>query len=70
MDERERLEEIARLYRQAFAAYGPIALWNMHPVEHPTPGAALAITQALRTYGSMDGRRLAERIERLCRAPA
>jgi hypothetical protein len=41
----------------------------MKPVEHPTRGAALAITSALRTYGSMEGRRLAEQIERLCRAP-
>lgn len=67
MDE-ERLREIEKLYRQAFAEYGPVALWNMRPVEIPTPGAALAITPALRQY-SMDGRRLAERIERLCRAP-
>ena len=61
-------QEIERLYRRAFAEFGPIALWNMRPVEHPTPGAALAITAALRTHGSMDGRRLAEDIERLCRA--
>jgi hypothetical protein len=63
-----RLAEIERLYRQAFAEFGTIALWNMRPVEHPTPGAALAITSALRTHGSMAGRRLAEDLERLCRA--
>jgi hypothetical protein len=40
----------------------------MRPVAHPTPGAALAITPALRTYGSMSGRRLAEQLEQLCRA--
>ena len=68
MDTREQLKEIERLYRQAFADYGAVALWNMRPVEHPTPDAALAITSALRTHGSMDGRRLAENIERLCRA--
>jgi hypothetical protein len=68
MDEQETQREIVRLYRQAFADYGTIALWNMKPVARPTPGAALAITQALRTHGSMDGRRLAEEIERLCRA--
>ena len=62
-------QELEHLYRQAFAEYGAAALWNMKPVEHPTQGAALAITQALRTHGSMDGRRLAERIERLCHAP-
>jgi hypothetical protein len=64
----EALTQIERLYRQAFAEYGRVALWNMRPVEHPTPGAALAITQALRTYGSMEGRRLAEQLENLCRA--
>lgn len=69
MDMQERLIEIERLYRQAFAEYGAVALWNMRPVEHPTPGAALAITPSLRTHGSMAGRRLAEAIERLCRAP-
>jgi hypothetical protein len=69
VDKHEQLKEIERLYRQAFAEYGAIALWNMKPVEHPTPGAALAITPALRTHGSMAGRRLAEHIERLCRAP-
>ena len=69
MDAQDRLKEIERLYRQAFAEYGAVALWSMRPVEHPTPGAALAITQALRTHGAMKGRRLAEHIERLCRAP-
>ena len=56
------------LYRRAFAEYGPRALWNMRPIDDPTPSDALAITQALRTYGGMKGRRLAENIERLCRA--
>jgi hypothetical protein len=64
----EQLQEIERLYRRAFAEYGAVALWNMKPTEHPTPGAALAITSALRTHGSMEGRRLAERLEQLCRA--
>lgn len=61
-------EDLASLYRCAFAEYGARALWNMRPVEEPTPADALAITKALRTHGSMDGRRLAERIEELCRA--
>jgi hypothetical protein len=60
-------EDLASLYRRAFAEYGR-ALWNMRPVKEPTPADALAITQALRTHGRMDGRRLAERIEDLCRA--
>ncbi len=62
------LEDLGGLYRRAFAEYGVQALWNMHPVEKPTPADALAITKALRTHGRMDGRRLAERIEALCRA--
>ncbi len=59
----------ARLYRRAFAEYGTQALWNMQPIEDPTPADALAITKALRTHGGMQGRRLAEQIERICRAP-
>jgi hypothetical protein len=64
----EQPEDLASLYRLAFAEYGVRALWNMRPVEEPTPADALAITQALRTHGRMDGRRLAERIEEICRA--
>ena len=62
-------EDLISLYRRAFAEYGARALWNMRPVEKPTPADALAITKALRTHGRMDGRRLAERIEELCLAP-
>ena len=61
-------EDLASLYRRAFAEYGARALWNMRPVMAPTPADALAITKALRTHGRIDGRRLAERIEELCRA--
>ena len=63
-----RLEQIQTLYRHAFRDFGAVALWNMRPVNDPAPADALAITAALRTHGRMDGRRLAERIERLCRA--
>jgi hypothetical protein len=66
--EPELPEDLATLYRRAFAEYGKRALWNMRQVEQPTPAAALAITKALRTHGGMNGRRLAERIEELCRA--
>jgi hypothetical protein len=59
---------VASLYRRAFAEYGARALWNMRPIDDPTSADALAITKALRTYGGMEGRRLAESIERLCRA--
>jgi hypothetical protein len=59
-------EDLVTLYHRAFAEYGPQALWNMRAVEDPTPADALAITKALRTYGGMEGRRLAERIESVC----
>lgn len=62
-------ETFVSLYRRAFADYGTQALWNMHAIEHPTPADALAITRALRTHGGMEGRRLAEQIESVCRAP-
>jgi len=62
-------EDLGSLYRRAFKDYGSRALWNMRPMADPTPADALAITKALRTHGGMDGRRLAEQIERLCRAP-
>ena len=61
-------EDFASLYYRAFAEYGAQALWNMRPLVNPTPADALAITKALRTHGGMEGRRLAEQIEGLCRA--
>ena len=67
--EPKQSEDLASLYRRAFAEYGQRALWNMRPVANPTPANALAITAALRTHGGMNGRCLAERIEELCRAP-
>jgi hypothetical protein len=63
-----RSDSLASLYRRAFQEHGAEALWSLRPVERPTPADALAITQALRTHGRMAGRRLAERIEQLCRA--
>ena len=63
-----QLDDFVSLYRSAFKDFGVRALWSMRPVDDPTPADALAITQALRTHGGMEGRRLAERIERLCRA--
>lgn len=62
------ITQIQTLYRRAFRDFGSVALWNMRPVARPTRADALAITAALRTHGRMDGRRLAERIEEICRA--
>jgi hypothetical protein len=62
-------EDFPTLYRRAFTEYGTRAFWNMRAIQDPTPADALAITKALRTHGGMEGRRLAERIEKVCRAP-
>jgi hypothetical protein len=67
-DETQQAEAFVNLYRRAFSEYGTQALWNMRAIENPTRADALAITKALRTHGGMDGRRLAEQIEGLCRA--
>jgi hypothetical protein len=56
------------LYRLAFARYHTIALWNMAPVEDPTPADALAITRALRTHAGLGGRLLAEQIEQIAQS--
>ena len=61
-------DELTRLYREAFERFGPMALWSSRPVAVPTAAAALAITRSLRVEGNLEARRLAERIEALCRA--
>ena len=61
-------EEIAALYRQAFEEFGTQALWSSRPVVDPTQADALAIVRSLRVEGDLRARRLAERIEALCRA--
>ena len=66
--EADQLESLADLYRRAFAQFGTRALWNLRPVAKPSMAEALAVAQALRTHGRMEGRRLAEQIEKLCRA--
>jgi hypothetical protein len=68
-EQSNQLPEIVVLYRRAFADYGVQALWNMRIVDDPTPADALVITRALRTYGGIGWRRLAEQIESLCDAP-
>ena len=61
-------EDFVTLYRRAFQEFGVSALWSSKPVPDPTPADALAITRSLRVEGNLDARRLAERIERACRA--
>ncbi|MBV9157161.1 MAG: hypothetical protein JO097_12940 [Acidobacteriaceae bacterium] len=62
-------EDFVTLYRRAFEEFGASALWSSKPVPDPTPADALAITRSLRVEGNLEAGRLAEQIERACRAP-
>jgi hypothetical protein len=66
--EPEQQEDLASLYRRAFAQYGARALWNKLEIERPTPADALVVARALRVEGDREARRLAEHIELACRA--
>lgn len=66
--EPEEPKDFATLYRRAFRDFGASALWSSHPVPDPTPADALAITRSLRVEGDLLARRLAEQIEKACRA--
>jgi len=61
-------DDFASLYRRAFKDFGASALWSSRPVPDPTPEDALAITGSLRVEGDLHARRLAEQIEKACRA--
>jgi hypothetical protein len=61
-------DDFTSLYRDAFAQYGTRALWNKRLLEKPTPEDALVVARALRIEGDRAARRLAERIEKACRA--
>jgi hypothetical protein len=67
-DQTAQPQDFASLYRLAFAQYGTQALWNKRLLEAPTPEDALVVARALRIEGDRDARRLAEQIERACRA--
>ena len=60
--------DFASLYHRAFEQFGPSALWSSRPVPNPTPADALAITHSLRVEGNLQARKLAEQIEKACRA--
>ena len=62
------VEDYVALYREAFERFGAMALWNVRQFREPSREDALAITRSLRIEGNLDARRLAERIERACRA--
>jgi hypothetical protein len=61
-------ESVAILYREAFSAFGPVALWNRKPSAHPTIAQALLVAENLRREGNMQSRPLAVKIEEACRA--
>jgi len=61
-------EDYVSLYRRAFKDFKARALWNVRELENPTPADALAITRSLRVEGDLNARRLAEQIEKVCRA--
>jgi hypothetical protein len=61
-------DDMASLYRRAFAEYGTQALWNKRMLENPTPEDALVVARALRIEGDRAARRIAEQLESACRA--
>jgi hypothetical protein len=61
-------EEVAQLYRRAFAEFGTRALWNWRQMEQPTITQALAIAHSLKVEGNVKARALAIAIEQACRA--
>jgi hypothetical protein len=65
--EPQQPEDLASLYRRAFAEYGARALWNKREFETPTPADALVVARASRVEGNREARRLAEQIEHACR---
>jgi hypothetical protein len=66
--ETQQPEDLVSLYRRVFAEYGARALWNKRELERPAPADALVVARALRVEGNREARRLAEQIERACRA--
>jgi hypothetical protein len=55
--EAQQPEDLATLYRRAFAEYGARALWNKRELETPTPADALVVARALRVEGDREVRR-------------
>jgi hypothetical protein len=60
--------DFVSLCHRAFAEFGVSTFWSSKPLPDPTPADALAITHSLRVEGDLNARRLAEQIERACRA--
>jgi len=56
------------LYHEAFRRFRAMCLWNLREFDDPSPGIALSTARHLRYEGTMESRRLAERIERAIHA--
>ena len=52
--EPEQAEDLASLYRRAFAEHGARALWNKRELEAPTAADALVVARALRIEGNRE----------------
>jgi hypothetical protein len=63
----ETAPDYVRLYRRAFQEFG-WALWNRRRIDEPGTDDALVVARVLRIEGNRDARKLAEDIERACRA--
>jgi hypothetical protein len=61
-------EQIAALYRRAFAEYKSQALWSTRAFDEPTVEDALIVARELRIEGDIRARALAEEIEQACGA--
>jgi hypothetical protein len=61
-------EQIAALYRRAFAEYKSQALWSTRAFDEPTVEDALIVARELRIEGDLRARALAEEIEQACGA--
>lgn len=61
-------DDFVSLYHGAFKDFGASALWSSRPVPDPTREDALVITRSLRVEGDLRARKLAEQIEKACRA--
>ncbi len=61
-------EQIAALYRRAFAEYKSQALWSTRAFDEPTVEDALIVARELRIEGDLRARALAEEIEQACSA--
>ena len=61
-------DAVVRLYHEAFARFGTVALWSWKAQAWPTITQSLAVADSLRAEGNLQARALAAQIEQACRA--